>query len=206
MNCANTMAKQSNNSNLEVMRHSCEHVLTMAMVKMYPGLKAAMGPATEEGYYFDFDYNGKIKEKDFEKIEKEMSALIKQNVPFVRQEVSPAEARKLFKGNEYKLEWVDEIEKKKQKVSVYWIGDPKGKGSWVDLCSGPHVSSTGEIGPFKLLSIAGAYWHGDEKNKMLTRIYGTAYPTKDELDKHLWQLEEAEKRNHRKIGQEMELF
>ncbi|MDO8452843.1 MAG: threonine--tRNA ligase [bacterium] len=188
------------------MRHSCEHVLTMAMIKMFPSLKAAMGPATSEGYYFDFDFEGKIQEKDFEKIEKDMQALINQNLPFVRQEVSPAEARKLFKGNEYKLEWVDEIEKKGEKVSVYWIGDPKGKGSWVDLCSGPHVSSTGEIGAFKLLSIAGAYWHGDEKNKMLTRIYGTAYPTKEELEKHIWQLEEAEKRNHRKIGQEMELF
>lgn len=192
--------------NLEAMRHSCEHVLTMAMIKMYAGLKAAMGPATDEGFYFDFDYEGKIQEKDFEKIEKAMQAFIKQNLPFVKQEVSVEEARKIFKGNQYKLEWVDEIEKKGEKVSVYWIGEPEAKGSWVDLCLGPHVSSTGDIGAFKLLSIAGAYWHGDEKNKMLTRIYGTAFPTKEELDKYLWQLEEAEKRNHRKIGQEMELF
>lgn len=200
------MKQPKEHNDLEAMRHSCEHVLTMAMVKMYPGLKAAMGPATTEGFYFDFDFDGKIQEKDFEKIEKEMQTLIKQNLPFVKQEVTVEEARKIFEGNEYKLEWVDAIEKKGEKVSVYWIGEPGSKGSWVDLCSGPHVSSTGDIGAFKLLSIAGAYWHGDEKNKMLTRIYATAYPTKDELDKHLWQLEEAEKRNHRKIGQEMELF
>lgn len=192
------------------MRHSAEHVLTMAMLKIYPGLLPAMGPATEEGFYFDFnfDFNSKkkVKEEDLPKIEKEMQKIIKAGLPIVHKDLDVKEARKIFANNHYKLEWVDEIEKRGQKASVYSIGDPKDKESFVDLCSGPHVESTNQIGPFKLLSIAGAYWHGDEKNKMLTRIYGTAYPTQEELDKHMWQLEEAEKRNHRKLGQELELF
>lgn len=197
-------------SDLEAMRHSAEHVLTMAMLKLYPGLLPAMGPATEEGFYFDFDFDfdskKKIKEGDLSKIEKEMQKIIKSNLPIIHQEIEVKEARKLFAGNLYKLEWVDEIEKRGQKASVYSIGDPKDKESFVDLCSGPHVESTNQIGPFKLLSIAGAYWHGDEKNKMLTRIYGTAYPTQEELDKHMWQQEQAEIRNHRRLGQELELF
>lgn len=191
---------------LSAMRHSAEHALTMAMIKIYPGLKPAMGPAIEDGFYFDFDFGGKIQEKDFPKIEAKMREIILNDFPITREEVEVKRARKLFADNPYKLEWVDEIEKKGEKASVYWMGEPGKERSFVDLCSGPHVESTGQIGPFKLLSIAGAYWHGDEKNKMLTRIYGTAFATQEELDHYLWQLEEAEKRNHRKLGQEMELF
>jgi len=186
---------------LWAVRHSAEHVLTQAMLKLYPGLKMAMGPATDDGFYFDFDYKGKISEDDFPKIEAEMKKIIKKDLPFKKEVLSVKEAKKLFKGNEYKQEWLDEIEKRKEKPTVYWTGK-----EFVDLCAGPHAKSTGEIGPFKLLSVAGAYWRGDEKNKMLTRIYGTVFPTQKELNKYLKLREEAENRNHRKIGKEMELF
>lgn len=201
------MKKQkSNKQSLEAMRHSCEHVLHQAMVELFPGLKRAMGPATDEGFYHDFDYKGKVSEADFPKIEKRMKQIIKADLLIVRQEISISKARKLFKGNQYKQEWLDGIEKRGEKATVYWNGEPNKPGSDVDLCKGPHVKSTGEIGPFKLLSVAGAYWHGDEKNKMLTRIYGTCFPTQKELDQYLWQQEEAKKRDHRKLGEKLELF
>jgi len=184
------------------MRHSCEHVLTQAILRLFPGIKMAMGPAIEEGFYFDFDPGKyKISEADFPKIEKEMKKIIEANLPIRRQEISLVQARKLFKDNPYKQEWLDEIEVKGEEPTVYWTGD-----EFVDLCAGPHVKNTGEIGPLKLLSIAGAYWRGDEKNKMLTRIYGTCFPTEKELDHYLWQLEEAKKRDHRKLGRQLDLF
>jgi len=189
------------NKKLEAMRHSAEHVLTQAMLKLYPGLKMAMGPATEDGFYFDFDFKGKISEDDFSKIEEEMKKIIKKDLPFKKENLTIEEARKLFKNNKYKQEWLDEIENKGEKATVYWTGD-----EFVDLCGGSHVTSTGKIGPFKLLSTAGAYWRGDEKNKMLTRIYGTTFPTQKELDKHLSMLKEAKKRDHRKIGKDLNLF
>ena len=189
------------NKKLEAMRHSAEHVLTQAMLKLYPGLKMAMGPATEDGFYFDFDFKGKISEDNFPKIEEEMKKIIKKDLPFKKENLTIEEARKLFKNNKYKQEWLDEIENKGEKATVYWTGD-----EFVDLCNGPHVASTGKIGPFKLLSVAGAYWRGDEKNKMLTRIYGTTFPTQKELDKHLTMLEEAKKRDHRKLGKRLGLF
>jgi len=205
------MDKQVGNEKLWAMRHSCEHVLHQAMTDLFPGLKRAMGPATEEGFYHDFDYSGKVTEADFPKIEKRMKELIKANLPIVRQEISIEEAKKLFKNNPYKLDWVNQIalrqaQGKNEKVTVYWTGELNKPGSDVDLCKGPHIESTGKIGPFKLLSIAGAYWHGDEKNKMLTRIYGTCFPTQEELDKYLWQIEEAKKRDHRKLGKILDLF
>jgi len=172
------------------------------MYRLFPGIKMAMGPAIEDGFYFDFDPGKyKISETDFPKIEKEMKKIIKADLPIRRQEISLVEARKVFKDNPYKQEWLDEIEAKGEKVTVYWTGN-----EFVDLCAGPHVKSTGEIGPFKLLSVAGAYWRGDEKNKMLTRIYGTCFPTQKELDQFLWQQEEAKKRDHRKLGKELDLF
>ena len=207
------MSKDENNK-LEAMRHSCEHVLTMAMLRLWPGkVKAAMGPATEEGFYFDFDSDEKISEDDFETIEKEMAKIIKEDLPIIKDEMTVQEARDFFnsntyKGNEYKHEWIDDIEARGDKVAVYWMGE-KGKDipeTFVDICSGPHVDLTGQIGPFKLLNIAGAYWHGDEKNKMLTRIYGTTFETQQELDEYLKMLEEARKRDHRKIGKELDLF
>lgn len=197
--------KQNNSDYLWALRHSAEHVLTMAMLKLYPEIKMAMGPATDEGFYFDFDSETKISEDDFPKIEAEMQKIIDANLAITKKEISVEEARELFKGNEYKMEWLEEIEARGEKATVYWIGDPSADG-FVDLCAGPHVESTGEIKAFKLMKIAGAYWHGDEKNKMLTRIYGTAYESQKDLDNYLNLIAEAEKRDHRKIGKELDLF
>jgi len=196
---------------LWTMRHTAEHLLHQAVKELFPDVQLAMGPATGEGFYFDFDPDIKGKEvkitpEDFPKIEKRMKELKKLNLPVTREEVTVKKAREMFKGNPYKQEWIDEAEKRGDKVTIYWTGKDRDKNSMVDLCAGPHVTSTGEVGEFKLLSMAGAYWRGDENNKMLTRIYATAFFTKEELDKYLWQLEEAKKRDHRKIGREMELF
>jgi len=187
--------------NLWAKRHTAEHVLTQAMLNLFKGLKMAMGPATEDGFYFDFDYDKKITEEDFSKIEKEMQIIVNENLPLKKQTLAVKEARKLFRGNSYKKEWLDEIEKRGEKATVYWTGD-----KFVDLCAGPHVKSTGEIGAFKLLSIAGAYWRGDENNKMLTRIYGTSFGSQKELKSYLKRLEEAKKRDHRRIGKDLDLF
>src|SRR3989344_5761673 len=189
------------------LRHTAEHVLHQAVKELYPKIHLAMGPATDDGFYFDFDpQTEKISETDFPRIEQRMREIINKNLPLIRQEISKTAAKKLFKDNPYKLEWLDLIKDRNEKVTIYWTGEPDKPGSMVDLCAGPHVESTGQIKAVKLLSTAGAYWHGDEKNKMLTRIYGTAFASKAELEKHLWQLEEAKKRDHRKLGQQLELF
>lgn len=216
------MSKQNDNKDqadknqeLLALRHSAEHVLTQAMIRLFGAERVimAMGPATEEGFYFDFDSGAdfKLSEEEFERIEKEMRKIIAADLPISRHEVSIAEARELFADNPYKLEWLDQIANRDEKISVYWTGEVdlakvKTGESFVDLCKGPHVSSTGQIKAFKLLNLAGAYWHGDEKNKMLTRVYGTAFPSQAELDEHLRFLAEAKKRDHRKLGQEQELF
>jgi threonyl-tRNA synthetase len=186
---------------LWAMRHSAEHILHQAVVKLFPNIKPAMGPATDDGFYMDFESEIKISENDFPKIEEEMKKIIKQNLPLIKKELTVNEARKLFKNNPYKQEWLDEIEKKDGKPTVYHTGE-----IFVDLCAGPHVASTGKIGPFKLLSVAGAYWHGSEKNKMLTRIYGTCFPTQKELDTYLWQKKEADKRDHKKLGKKLGFY
>lgn len=190
---------------LLTIRHSAEHVLTQAMLELYGSEKIimAMGPATQDGFYFDFDTPSdfKISEEHFKEIEKKMQSIINKNLPITGKTISISEARKLFENNPYKQEWLDDIEKKGEAVSIYWTGE-----AFVDLCSGPHVASTGEIKAFKLLKVAGAYWHGDEKNKMLTRIYGTAYESKEELAGYLKMLEEAKKRDHKKLGVELGLF
>ena len=188
------------------LRHTTEHVLHTAMQKLYPELKKAMGPATDEGFYFDFDYSQKVAEEDFPAIEKEMARIIKSGSLMKKVEISVDEARKIFAGNQYKLEWLDDIQVRGEKVSTYQMTLPSGKIIDEDLCSGPHLDSVSEIKAFKLLSVAGAYWHGDEKNKMLTRIYGTAFESQEELDKYLEMQEEAKKRDHRKLGKSMDLF
>jgi len=206
------MPNNTTKEQLLALRHSTEHVLHQAVKELYPTIQLALGPATDEGYYFDYD--GQVKgqkevsltEKDFPKIEKRMAEIIKKDLPITRHELSAAEAHKLFLGNPYKLDWIDGIFKNKGTITVYWTGKPGEKGSMVDLCKGPHLKSTGEIKAFKLLSIAGAYWHGDEKNKMLTRIYGTAFFSQKDLHDYLWQMEEAKKRDHRKLGRELDLF
>ena len=186
------------------MRHSAEHLLMMAMQQEFgpDSFHMAMGPATEEGFYFDFEpLNGlEVSEAKFKKLEKRISKLIKRELPFRREEVSLAEAKKLFKDNPYKQEWLAEIKEMGGSASLYWTGD-----KFVDLCKGPHVDNTGEIGVVKLMSIAGAYWRGDENNKMLVRIYGTAFSTQEELDAYVHMLEEARKRDHRKLSKELEL-
>ncbi|EKD67923.1 MAG: hypothetical protein ACD_48C00152G0009 [uncultured bacterium] len=186
---------------LWALRHTAEHVLHTALQNLYPTLKKAMGPATADGFYHDFDLGDKVSEEDFPKIEKEMQRIIDADYPMIQKIVSVSHARELFKNNPYKLEWVDGIEKRKEKVSIFSIGDID-----TDLCSGPHTKSTGAIKAFELLSVAGAYWHGDEKNKMLTRVYGTAFSSKKELDDYLDLLEEAKKRDHRKLGKDLGLF
>lgn len=191
------------NSELHNLRHSAEHVLTLAMNRLYPNkFLPAMGPATDDGFYFDFDSVGdfKISENDFETIEKEMAKIIKENLPIIRQEISLNEAKKLFKDNPYKMEWLESIKNRDEIITTYTIGE------FVDLCAGPHTRYTSKIKAFKLLSIAGAYWHGNEKNKMLTRIYGTAFESKADLENYLYVIEEAKKRDHKKLGKELNLF
>lgn len=195
------MANVSNNE-LSSLRHSCEHVLQEAVIKLFPAILPAMGPATSEGFYFDFDPNGEVvTESDFPKIEAEMKAIVKSDLTFSRKEVTIPDAKKLFSKNPYKLEWLEEIEKKGGKPTIYSTGE-----TYFDLCSGPHVKATGDIGNFKLLSIAGAYWRGEESNKMLKRIYGACFANEGELEGFLSKKTEAEKRDHRKIGKDLNLF
>ena len=194
------------------MRHTAEHVLHQAVKELYPQIQLAMGPATEDGFYFDFDHSPegvepvKISEEDFPKIEKRMKAIIQRNLEMIRSEILPEEARTLFADNPYKQEWIELAAERGEKISIYWTGKPGEKGSMVDLCAGPHAEKTGAVKAFKLLSVAGAYWHGDEKNKMLTRIYGTAFFSQAELEEFVRLKEEAKNRDHRKLGRELELF
>jgi len=183
---------------IETIRHSLAHILASAVQELYPGAKFGMGPAIENGFYYDLSA-GALAEADLPKIEKKMRELLKQDIKFKKKTVSKIEAKKLFKGQPYKLELLGLA---KQPVSVY------ESGKFVDLCKGPHVKSTKEIpiDGFKLIKIAGAYWKGDEKNKMLTRIYGLAFPNKKDLQNYLAKQAEAEKRDHRVLGQKLELF
>ncbi len=183
---------------LEIIRHSAAHVLAEAVQSIFPDAKFGIGPAIKNGFYYDFDLPRSLTPDDLPLIETKMNEIIASNVPFVRQEVTKTEARQLFAAQPYKLELIDEIPD--EKVSLY------RQGSFVDLCRGPHVSSTGEIKVFKLVSIAGAYWRGDEHQPMLQRIYGVAFDTEEALAEHLKKLEEAARRDHRKLGAELELF
>ncbi|MCW1949416.1 MAG: threonine--tRNA ligase [Candidatus Shapirobacteria bacterium] len=193
----------NNQIDLHDLRHSAEHILTLAMLRLFPNqFLPAMGPATDDGFYFDFEpLNGfKISDEDFSKIEAEMAKIIKENLPIIRQEISLNEAKKLFVNNPYKMEWLEGITNREEVITAYTIGE------FVDLCAGPHVRYTSKVKAFKLLSIAGAYWHGDEKNKMLTRIYGTAFESKENLTEYLDLIEEAKKRDHRILGQKLKIF
>jgi len=194
---------ENNQSDLHNLRHSAEHILTLAMLRCFPNkFLPAMGPATNDGFYFDFDPIGdfKINEEDFPKIEAEMAKIVKENLPIIRQEISLEVAKKLFANNPYKMEWLESITNREEIITTYTIGE------FVDLCAGPHVRYTSKVKAFKLLSIAGAYWHGDEKNKMLTRIYGTAFESKADLENYLYVVEEAKKRDHKKLGKELGIF
>jgi len=191
---------------LELMRHSFSHVMAAAVKELWPKVKFAIGPAIENGFYYDFDFReGKIGEEDLVKIEKKMAEIIKKDLPLEKRKISTKDAIKKEKDldQNFKVELIEDLEKEGEKiVSYYKLGD------FEDLCRGPHVKSSGELNPkaFKLNKLAGAYWRGDEKNKMLTRIYGLAFEDKKELDDYLKMMEEAEKRDHRKLGKELGLF
>lgn len=188
---------------LNKLRHSSAHLLAAAVKQLWPGTHNAIGPAIENGFYQDFDFGQvKISEEDLPKIEKKMQELLQTWGPFQTKEVSPDEARKDFADNPYKLELVEDFAKEGKKITE---NDP---GNFLDLCKGGHIEGDlqKELKHFKLLTVAGAYWKGSEKNKMLTRIYGTAFPTQEELDNYLAILEEAKKRDHRKIGKDLGLF
>jgi len=192
-----------NENNLELLRHSTSHVMAHAVTELFPGTKLAIGPAIEEGFYYDFDSPQTISIEDLPKIEEKMSEIIKQDHKFIRKEIKIDEAKKLFKEKQekYKLELIEELEKTGEKtVTIYQ------HNGFIDLCKGPHVDSTGKIKYFKLLSVAGAYWRGDEKREQLQRIYGTAFFTKEELEEYLKKLEEAKNRDHRKLGSQLDLF
>jgi len=200
-------------SQLYRIRHSTSHVMAEAVLEMFPDARVAIGPAIEDGFYYDFDLPRSLTPEDLEVIEKRMKELIKAKEDFVYQEISADEARQIFKDQPYKLELIDGLEhgnldddgnptEEKQIISTY------SSGKFVDLCRGPHVESTAQINPtaIKLLNVAGAYWRGDEKRPMLQRIYGTAWESKDQLKDYLWKLEEAKKRDHRKLGKELDLY
>jgi len=185
---------------LDTLRHSTAHIMAAAVVELFPETKVAIGPSIEDGFYYDFDRPTPFVPEDLVKIEEKMKEIVKAEHPFIRSEKSKQEATKYFKdkGEKYKVEIIEEIPA--ETVTFYQ------SGNFLDLCRGPHIPSTGEVKHFKLLSLAGAYWRGDEKRQQLQRIYGTAFFTKDELFKYLERLEEAKKRDHRKLGKELDLY
>jgi len=184
---------------LDVLRHSSAHALATAVRQLFPTAQIGFGPPIEDGFYYDFDIGRPFTPEDIEAIEKKMAEVAKADYPFVREEVSRAEAKKRFKDDPLKLERIDDL-KEDEVISVYT------DGPFVDLCRGPHVPSTGKIQHFKLLHAAGAYWRGDERRQMLQRIYGTAWFSKQDLDQYITRLEEARKRDHRHIGKQLDLF
>src|SRR3989339_2222594 len=191
-----------NQEQLEHLRHSCAHLLAAAVLELYPNAKRTIGPAIEHGFYYDFDFGDVVlNEADLPKIEQKMREVLKSWERFDREDVSVEQAKEAFKDNEYKLELIEQFSGEGQGLTFY------KSGSFSDLCRGGHAEHPSEeLKNFKLVTLAGAYWRGDEKNKMLTRIYGIAFPTKEELEAHLTMLEEAKKRDHRKLGKELGLF
>jgi len=199
---AETHEEKDNNTNaqLDMLRHSTSHVMAQAVQDLFPEAKVAIGPSIDTGFYYDFDYAPGFTEEDLARIEGRMKELVKMDIPIVRKMVKKEEAIEMFRkmGESFKVELIE------------GIGDPEvslyTQDNFTDLCRGPHLPSTGQIGAFKLLSLAGAYWKGDEKNKMLTRIYGTAFPDESALSNYLQFLEEVKKRDHRRLGRELDLF
>ncbi len=187
---------------LGVLRHSISHIMAQAVQDIFDGVKVTIGPSIEDGFYYDFEYSGTFTPEDLEKIEKRMREIVSANHPFVRKEMSRQDAVSFFeeKGEPYKVELINDLPEDLTHVSLY------SQGGFFDLCRGPHIPATGMVKAFKLLSVAGAYWRGDEKNKMLQRIYGTGFATQEELDEYLRIIEEAKKRDHRKLGKELDLF
>ena len=189
------------NEKLNRLNHSCAHLLAQAVKHLYPNAKFWVGPVIDEGFYYDIDLGEEvIKEEDLSKIEKEMKKCSKSDKRIVRHEISKEEAKELFKDDEYKMDLIERMDENETVISCYSQGD------FTDLCKGPHVDTTKDLKYFKLLKVSGAYWKGDSKNKMLQRVYGICFENQEDLDEHLNLLEEAKKRDHRKIGKELELF
>jgi len=210
---SNKQPERYQDTQLYRIRHSAAHIMAQAVLEMFPGAKFAIGPAIEDGFYYDFDLPRTLTPEDLEQIERRMREIIKGDYKFERRELSADEARQIFTDQPYKLELIEGLEKggtdeygnpleEKPVISTYQ------HDTFVDLCRGPHVESTGKINPkaIKLMNVSGAYWRGDENNPMLQRIYGTAWYTPKELEEHLWRLEEAKKRDHRKLGRELDIF
>jgi threonyl-tRNA synthetase len=190
--------KADDSDKLETMRHSAAHVLAEAVLSIFPQVKFGIGPATQDGFYYDFELPRPLTTDDLPPIEAKMKEIVAANLPFTREEVTKDKARRLFADQPYKLELIDEIPE--EKVGLY------RQGNFLDLCRGPHLSSTGQIKAFKLVGIAGAYWRGDERRPMLQRVYGVAFASQKALEEHLKKIEEAAKRDHRKLGRELDLF
>jgi len=187
---------------LSILRHSTAHVMAQAVQDTFAGAKVSIGPSIDDGFYYDFDYESTFTPEDLDKIGGRMQQIIQGNLPFVRQELSRKDAIALFKekGESYKVELIEDLPEDVQTVSLY------SQGGYTDLCRGPHIPATGMIRAFKLLNVAGAYWRGDERNKMLQRIYGTGFADQEALDDYIHTLEEAKRRDHRRIGRELDLF
>jgi threonyl-tRNA synthetase len=184
---------------MDILRHSAAHVMAQAVKELFPSVKLTFGPATESGFYYDFDYERPFTPEDLEKIENRIAEIVEQNFSFVRREVSKEEAIRIFqeKGETYKIEHLQDLP---DQVSLY------SQGTFTDLCEGPHVPSSGKIRAFKVLNVSGTYWRGDARNQVLQRVYGTAFPDQKALDDYLHMLEEARKRDHRKLGKDLDLF
>lgn len=203
--------KNKNDLHIHKVRHSLSHLLATAILERYPSTKLGIGPVIENGFYYDFDFTAPLSRDELSSIEKRVRELIKENLSFTKKNITYAHAKKMFIKNPYKTELIEELKKKKSPLSIYETTRGSGKKKeivFVDLCSGPHVKNTKEIAPdaFAFTHLAGAYWRGNEKNKMLTRIYGIAFETKKELDGFRETMKEAERRDHRKLGKELDLF
>ena len=188
-----------NDEGRRTLRHTASHILAQAVKRLHPEAKLAIGPAIDNGFYYDFDVPFAFSTEDLEAIEKEMAAIVKEDITLERFTLSREDALKFMADEPYKMELISDLPEGEE-ISFYKQGD------FTDLCAGAHVMSTGKVKAFKLMSVAGAYWRGDEKNKMLQRIYGTAFLKKSELDEYINRLEEAKKRDHRKLGKELDLY
>ena len=199
--CALQIVTFKDEEGRDVYRHTAAHIMAQAVKNVFPTAKLAIGPAVKNGFYYDFDFEEPITLADFDKIEKEMQSIIKADFPIVRTEVTRKQALTQMKGFDepYKIQLIDELPKD-EKITLYT------QGGFTDLCRGPHLPSTGRVKNFKLTQLAGAYWRGNEKNKMLTRIYGTAFEKKSDLNEYIERMEEAKKRDHNKLGRDLGIF
>ncbi|MDI6640730.1 MAG: threonine--tRNA ligase [Elusimicrobiota bacterium] len=199
---------EKHNIDLETLRHSASHIMAQAVLELFPDTKLAIGPAIEDGFYYDFDSPHTFTPEDLIKIEQKMKEIVKSNYKFIRKEMSVKEALEFFNSRQekYKVEILREILKQNQLTYSNSIATIYQHGNFIDLCKGPHIESTGQLNHFKLLSVAGAYWRGEATREQLQRIYGTAFFTKEDLETYLTTLEEAKKRDHRKLGQQLDLF